>query len=317
MLRIGVCWISFSNGRAMGIFDKKARIAEYVRKYAAAVRRGAAYVRVYKNIAAKLEGFEAATGRPYRNDNFGYAEFTSFVAYLEGQGLRRNSVRNVCDKVKFILSLMAKDAYKVNLSAFQVQVKAEYVTTVYLTVEEITRLYHYTGFDKAARLAVDLFVVGCFTGMRFSDYSTLTAENLDGDFIAKKTRKTGVTVKIPTHPTVREILANYGGFPPYRGSKQNFNKVIKNAVRKVGIRQAVLCEYTKGGEIVREVREKWQMVASHTARRSFATNAYLAGIPIARIMMLTGHQSETSFFNYIKIRSDENADELSRHPFFS
>lgn len=70
------------------------------------------------------------------------------------------------------------------------------------------------------------------------------------------------------------------------------------------------------GKIVKEVRKKYEMIASHTARRSFATNAYLAGIPIARIMMLTGHQSETSFFKYIKIRGDENAEELARHAFF-
>lgn len=76
----------------MGIFDKKIRIAEYVRRYAAEVKRGAAYVRVYKNIASKLEGFEAATKKIYRNDNFGYAEFSSFVAFLNGQKLRRNTV---------------------------------------------------------------------------------------------------------------------------------------------------------------------------------------------------------------------------------
>ena len=153
--------------------------------------------------------------------------------------------------------------------------------------------------------------------MRYSDYSTLKNDNIQSGFIVKKTKKTGVVVKIPIHPIVREILESYGGFPRYKGSKQNFNKVLKTAARLNGFNHEILCEFTKGGKIVRQVKRKYEMVASHTARRSFATNAYLAGIPIARIMMLTGHQSETSFFKYIKIRGDENAEELAHHTFFA
>lgn len=63
--------------------------------------------------------------------------------------------------------------------------------------------------------------------------------------------------------------------------------------------------------------EKWQVISSHTARRSFATNAYLAGIPVFRIMLITGHKTEESFFRYIRIGKAENARELAQHPFFA
>ena len=58
------------------------------------------------------------------------------------------------------------------------------------------------------------------------------------------------------------------------------------------------------------------LVISHTARRSGATNMYLAGIPTFRIMLLTGHTTEESFFKYIRIGKEENANVLSEYPFF-
>ncbi|MBQ3689701.1 MAG: tyrosine-type recombinase/integrase [Bacteroidales bacterium] len=301
----------------MGIFSKSIRIAKYVRNYADTVKRSPAYIRVYKNIANKLEQFERESKQTLKNDNFGYKDFCAFIDFLNRQGLKQNTVRSLADKLKFILSLMIRDMYKVNSTAFQVRIKSEFVTSVYLSVDEVKQLYYYKHYDKAQRIVVDLFAVGCFTGMRYSDYSTLNSNNIQCGFIVKKTKKTGVVVKIPIHPIVREILERYDGFPKYKGSKQNFNKVLKTAVRRNGFNQEILCEFTQGGKIVRQVKRKYEMIASHTARRSFATNAYLAGIPIARIMMLTGHQSETSFFKYIKIQNTENAEELAHHAFFA
>lgn len=301
----------------MGIFNKTIRIVDYVKKYAATVKRSAAYIRVYNNIANKLEQFEIESKQTFKNDNFGYKEFCAFVDLLNRQGLKQNTVRSLTDKLKFILSLMIRDMYKVNSTVFQVRVKAEFVTSVYLSIDEVKTLYYFKHYNNSQRIVVDLFVVGCFTGLRYSDYSTLSSDNIQGEFIVKKTKKTGVVVKIPIHPIVHEILERYDGFPLYKSSKQNFNKVLKTAARLNGFSKEILCEFTQGGKIVRQVKRKYDMIASHTARRSFATNAYLAGIPIARIMMLTGHQSETSFFKYIKIKSDENAEELAHHAFFA
>jgi integrase len=45
---------------------------------------------------------------------------------------------------------------------------------------------------------------------------------------------------------------------------------------------------------------KWKLITTHTMRRSFATNEYLKGTPIQRIMAATGHKSVKSFFKYIK-----------------
>jgi hypothetical protein len=119
------------------------------------------------------------------------------------------------------------------------------------------------------------------------------------------------------HPIIKEILKKYdGNFPQYNSSQQNFNKVIKNICKKTHINDEILWERTIGKKIVKKRIPRYKLVASHTARRSFATNAYLEGIPTARIMLMTGHKTESAFFGYIRINKTENAKILSEHAFF-
>jgi integrase len=75
-------------------------------------------------------------------------------------------------------------------------------------------------------------------------------------------------------------------------------------------------ERTVGTRVVKRLVKKYTLVSTHTARRTGATNMYLSGIPVARIMLLTGHKTEQSFFRYIRIEREENAKTLSEHPFF-
>lgn len=58
--------------------------------------------------------------------------------------------------------------------------------------------------------------------------------------------------------------------------------------------------------------EKWQLVSTHTARRSFATNMYKLGIPSITIMKLTGHRTEKAFMKYIKLNEDEHAQIIQK-----
>ncbi|KAB5286527.1 tyrosine-type recombinase/integrase, partial [Bacteroides stercoris] len=49
------------------------------------------------------------------------------------------------------------------------------------------------------------------------------------------------------------------------------------------------------------------MLLSHTARRSFATNAYKAGVPLPSIQAITGHSSEAQLRRYLKLDAEEKA----------
>ena len=55
---------------------------------------------------------------------------------------------------------------------------------------------------------------------------------------------------------------------------------------------------------------KYKLIASHTARRSFATNSYLMGIDILAIMQITGHKTESAFLKYIKVEGIQYAQRV-------
>ena len=175
--------------------------------------------------------------------------------------------------------------------------------------------------EKAKEIARDVFLVGCYTAQRYSDYSTINEGNIrkleNGQTVIDLIQhKTGNHVVIPARPDVLAILAKYGNTLP-KSYEQKVNKHIKEIAREAGIIEPIEIEYIENGEKKRKTVEKCDLVKTHTARRSGATNMYLAGIPSIAIMKVTGHKTEKEFMKYLKISQEETAIELMNHPYFS
>lgn len=185
---------------------------------------------------------------------------------------------------------------------------------VYLTVKEIMKLYKYDfSANKKLENVRDLFVFGCFTGLRFSDYSNVKPENIiseDGEFFVKmRTKKTDDLVIIPTNPIILEIFEKYKHNPnrlPKSISIQKFNDYVKEACRVAGL--------VETGRLSKSMDlQLWESISSHTCRRSFASNYYLEGFPTIDLMKITGHTTERSFMKYIKVTKLTAAKNLSKH----
>ena len=159
------------------------------------------------------------------------------------------------------------------------------------------------------------FLIGAYTGLRVSDFARLGDMNI-GEFIRINTTKTKSNTVVPIHPVISEILAE-GFDPSITVSDQKINSHIKELARLAGITEMVLLNKHVGGKVVEVYKEKCDLVSTHTARRSFATNAYKAGVPTIAIMKITGHKKESTFLKYIKISAEENAEILKSHPFFT
>ncbi|MPN21796.1 hypothetical protein SDC9_169177 [bioreactor metagenome] len=164
----------------------------------------------------------------------------------------------------------------------------------------------------------DLFIIGCYTGLRFSDLNQISPDNFinNNTQIKVKTEKTGEFVVIPLHKTVKEIVQKYDNSIPDVISNQKMNEYLKEVAKLAELNDRITISSTKGGTKQTEVFEKWELVTVHTARRSFATNMYLLDIPTISIMKITGHRTEKAFLLYIKISQEENANKLLNHPFF-
>ena len=191
------------------------------------------------------------------------------------------------------------------------------VETIYLTEDELNKMYT-CELEPRLRKICDTFIIAAYTGLRYSDFSRLTPQNITSNKTIKiVTQKTGATSEIPMADIIKEIVKRYdGSFPPVP-SDQKFNEYIKEVARKAGISTPCMITETKEGLKYQKTVPKSELVTAHTARRSFATNAYLAGIPPISIMKITGHSTEKVFMKYIRISVEDNANQLKEHPFFN
>lgn len=240
-----------------------------------------------------------------------------FIYYLQDCGMRNNTVKGLIEKIKAITKKAGNYGYVVNRTFDEVSVPEEETCSIALSMNDITRIYYYKGLTKKQEKIRDLFIIGCLTGMRYSDYSTLTSENIQNDIIVKKTKKTGVTVHVPIHSYIYDIMKRYNGELPKDISIQHFNRSIKLICKKIGFNDIINFTRTVGHDVVTQSYEMWQVISSHTARRSAATNMYNSGrMKTLQIMLITGHTTEKNFFRYIKINREENAKTLSTDLFF-
>ena len=304
----------------MSFFNRKpttCSAVSFIYEYARKSKRGDAYKRKYCNMARHLGDFEKERNIKLLSNTYNDVMCEDFLYYLRSVNLAQNTIRTYLQNVAFMFRKMSKRCYEVDFSFEEILLAKEETAAIYLSETELNDIWALRNLKKETEIIRDLFLIGCYTGMRYSDYSVLKARNVVKNNITRKTIKTGEVVQLPIHRIVREILEKYNGeFPHYTDSAQNFNKVLKTICKQAKINESVLLEFHKGHKVIRQTKKKYELVGSHTARRSFATNAYLAGIPTANIMMLTGHKTEQSFFKYIRINKSENAKILSGHPFF-
>lgn len=275
----------------------------------------------YHTVYKLLENFAKGYKRT-KFDQLDIEFYKKFVTFLTTKkNYAKNSIGTAIKNTKIFIKESYNDGLHSNLIFRHPDFKktSEEVTNIYLNEEELQTLFNFD-FSNNARLdrTRDLFLIGCYTGLRFSDFSHLTPDNIthDGRILTVFTQKTGVKVSIPINPQLQAILNKYEGIPPRAISNQRMNSYLKEIGQLIDLTDTVQTSKTIGGLKVKKTFEKWQKLCTHTARRSFATNAYLAGISTIDIMRITSHKTETSFLKYIKITGEETAQRLLEHDHF-
>lgn len=282
---------------------------------------------VYHNCLHHLKGFQEATGKPLTFDGLNKVFLANFAAHLHAQNLSDDYARKIVANLRLFVRL-AIDEGRTGNSAFLKLAnpfKSRNKSAFYLTEKELEKLF---SLELESRLANvrDAFLLGCLTGQRFSDFTQIRPENIqpledeDGTFegIKLTQKKTAQPVVIPlVHPMLREILERHGWKAPRAISGQKFNEYLRELGELAGFtRKVEVIEY-KAGQQVKTVQPFFKVMASHMARRTFATNAYKAGIHPLSIIKLTGHRNVKTFMAYLAASGEETALELAKHRFFT
>lgn len=173
------------------------------------------------------------------------------------------------------------------------QLKAKRVPSeqVVLNAEEISRIERYTPQTAKEGWVKAQFLCEYYCLARSSDIQQLSPENIQGDFITYVSQKTHVATTVPLHK-------NFLKYFRLRGEtldRSTYNRIIKRICQNCGIDEEVKLFYH--GKV--QVRKKYELVGSHTARRSGATELARRDVPIATISRLMNHQNQLITSRYI------------------
>lgn len=270
-----------------------------------------ATLNVYKTMKDHLMAYETYRECPITFDSFDYSFYERFVDFLTYEyiqprrkiltkGLRLASIGKTVKHLRLFLQIIPS----IDLSDFKIL--DEDADAIYLTSVEITKIFQLDLSDRPDLAPCrNLFVLGCLTGLRFSDFTSLKDSDIRKGMLHKKQEKSDHWVVVPLRKQAEEIFSERfrDGIPSF--SNVMFNRLIKEVAKLAGIAEPVRFTHKKGNKDIITVRPKYGWVTSHTCRRSFCTNEFLAGTPAELIMKISGHKSLRDFYRYIRITPEE------------
>lgn len=236
------------------------------------------------------------------------AFYNSFIDYCITQKKHSaNTLRRNMGMFKTFLYWALDEGYtfKNDFIKFKMP-KPQPTDEVALTMEQVQQVFEYD-FSNNPRLEKvrDLFVFGCTTGMRISNYSKVKKDDIQNGIIKVRDKKNNDKVlEIPLNDYSHFLLEKYNyDFPKI--SNQKFNDYIKEVFKIIGFDENIKKTMKLGKEIIETITPLYERISSHTARRSFITIMKNEKIPDKVIMGMTGHKSLEVFNKYYKPNNDE------------
>ena len=262
-------------------------------------------IKSYEGLRNSLKSFEDDSNRRYQWEDIDKKFYMNFIRWHDKRGCSINYTGRHIKDLKSMMRSSFEDGVSSNdeFRKRYFSVPKEERKKIPLSLEEIKKLIALDlSNSKSLSLARDVFVLGCFIGLRISDIKRITAGNMYEDEYGMnlkiKTQKMGVEVRIPLSSEAVRILGRYE-FELPKITEQVVNRNLKILAKRINLHSS-----------------RASKLSIHVARHTFARLSYQTGVPSLFIMQVTGHKSERSFLNYINISSDQVMQEFRKHDLF-
>jgi integrase len=164
--------------------------------------------------------------------------------------------------------------------------------------------------ENIASAVRDIFVVQCLTGLRYSDMIHIYKDNIqedeEGKYIVLVMKKTMKRIKIYFNDRALHILEMWDyNLPHYK--LEVMNRWLPEIAKQAGVKGRVEVVRMVGSKRIVEHKEKWEVIKTHTARRTFITLMLEAGENTSTIRSITGHTQLSSFSRYVAVSDTKKA----------
>ena len=287
-------------GEPVQLYNVKTSIVTYVEDYALNCVFKNNTVKNYKRLISKIKSFEKDKKSTLYFETMDASSIRSFFRFIgESPVVYKNKKWNTqClntladfkKNIRKFFNLAKGSGVKVHCDYKLKEFTPVYhnADAVYLTMKRIQELIKFD-LEQASRTGLqrtkDQLIIGCFTGLRNSDWNRLGGiiQNDNGiEYLKVRTKKSSkkTVVSLPMYKPLMDIYNKNGNKFPAPQSNQKFNESVKelgklmrwNETIKVSINRAY-----DGEEDRIEEYPFYELLSRHTGRRSFATNAFSAG----------------------------------------
>ncbi len=184
---------------------------------------------------------------------------------------------------------------------------------VILTENEIRKFIDYKPTTKKLQKVKDLSLIQLMTGLRYSDLINIRKTNISGNSLEIMNKKTKKYTSIPLYKELNTLLQKYDYDLSYLSlSNTNYNKYLKELMELAKVDTLVEKFYFENGEMKSVFLPKYDLIGTHTFRRTFITQAILKGIPIHVIQSITGHATLKQLSEYVNIVEEMKAVEIKK-----
>ena len=274
-------------------------------------------IKAQKTIKGYLQSFQNDTGFNIsfnKLDNDFYEELMKY-SFFEKK-IKNNYFAKIIAVLKSFLKWCTDKNYNTHRDFEKFKGVEHDVDIIYLTHEELMLLYNYEFENSRLNHTKDFYCMGCFTGLRFSDLSQLHQANITETHINISIQKTKTQNHIiRLNKFSKEILDKYQGtiYEPLPSiSMQKFNDYIKECCQIVGIDKPTTITGFVGTKKIQNTLPKYQLITSHTARKTFITNSLLLGMEPKAIKKIANIKKDAVLDKYMKITEEYTDEQMDK-----
>jgi site-specific recombinase XerC len=265
----------------------------------------------YTRIHTAILELQKKNKTTYYLHSFDSAFFNELVTYFrKSKNISDNTLRRKLGFFKSFLNWCVRNGYPVNTAFRDVQIKPRETSHISLSHSDL-EILETLELDEVKSYYRDLFLIGVYSGQRFSDYKRFDRTYIEGKNIVIRAKKTGQFSYIPLSRKLKRLLDKYE-WSLHTISQQKFNDHIHEICRIAGFTEIVNRDRFFGNKKVTEKIPRFKLIASHTARRTFITLSEQRGVSHSQIMKVTGIKSLKTLQNYIKFDKDQLSVAISK-----
>lgn len=231
--------------------------------------------------------------------------------FLEDRGLSINATGKYLQHFKSAMRWADRQEYPISASIQHFKIPQLEKPVIYLTGEEIDQLFAFNFKTERLNRVRDLWVLQASIGLRWSDLERLSKSHVKGDVIRMNAFKTSKKIIIPLSPRARGLLAKLDYNTTFI-SQQKFNEYIKEACYVAGISREVEIPELRRGKKRIVKKPVYEEVSSHTAVKSFISNAIANGVSLKAVATATGRSMQVLVRHYYGADEGELISEMTK-----